>query len=119
MSSDPTRENPTGTLPRLFSALEVPLDGRTLTDEEAFRLIELQIGYLLKHRRDWLLGKLYRLDVRERDIKAALATCASNEVAAALTNLVFARQRERAATRQRYGAQSKDALPEDLKDLSW
>ena len=85
----------------------LPPDDRHYTEAEVRELLRARIASLLTTDRDWLLGKLYRLDVRERDIQAALAS-PGVDVPAALAELVVARQRERAATRRRYPASGED-----------
>lgn len=91
-----------------------PVDG--LTEAELLALLTSHVRRLLDTERDWLLSKLYRLDVGERDIKAALAREA--DAAAALAHLILTRHRERMAARA-----SHQPLPEpynpELGDMSW
>lgn len=78
----------------------LPPSGHGYSEAEVLELLRGRIAALLDTERAWLLGKLYRLDVRERDIKLALRQA---EVAGALAGLVMARQRERVAARARWG----------------
>ena len=98
-----------------IAALEIPARDRAFSEEEVVDILRQQIAYLLEHRRDWLLGKLYRLDVRERDIKAALAVPQS-DTAEDLARLILARQAERSAARLRYGSADThgDSIPDEL-----
>ena len=96
--------------------LQLP-DPGAYTPEEVHPLLRAQVAHLLTHRRAWLFGKLYRLDVRERDLKAALAQ-PGGDVAGALATLIIARQAERLATRSRASARP-EAADEEFGDLSW
>ena len=90
-------------------------EGRRYGEEELLELLTGWIAQLLDARRDWLLGKLYRMDVRERDILAALAVPDARP-ARALARLVLERQRERLAARARYRS---PPLDEDEGALRW
>ena len=79
------------------------------------------------HQREWLFGKLYRLDVREVDIQRVLAEASSEqnkvqaqtiEPALGLARLIYERHRERMATRNSTQPYPEDQDPE-LGDLSW
>ena len=76
-------------------ALPTPVDG--LCDAQVHQLLSEHIARLLVSKRDWLLSKLYRLDVRERDLRRLLASDA--DAAAGLARLVLDRHYERARTR--------------------
>ena len=92
---------------------------RRLSPAETIELLRRQIAHLLAHRRDWLLGKLYRLDVRERDIRAALAQ-PGLEPAAALARLVYERQAERLAARRAHASRPIPQSERDaFGDLDW
>ena len=93
--------------------LPLPPD-HAYTEAEVVALLRERIADLLASDRDWLLGKMYRLDVRERDLLAALAAPAV-DVPGALAALVVARQRERAAARERYRARDDGEIEEGLR----
>ena len=67
-------------------------------------------------RRDWLLSKLYRLDVREVDIKDVLA--AADDPAAGLARLVLDRHYERRAARAKHTPMA-EAFDAELGDMGW
>ena len=96
--------------------LALPPEAHRLSPEETAAVLAPQIGRLLGERRDWLLSRLYRLDVRERDIKAALATDA--DAALGLARLIVARHHERRRTRARYRP-LPEPYDEELGDMSW
>ena len=93
-------------------------DAQRFSESELLALLAREVAYLLGTRRDWLLGKLYRLDVRERDIKAALAVPQA-DVPTALATLIVARQRERAAVKAQVCSTPFDARNTEAGDLSW
>ena len=111
-----------GHLLRLFDDAQLDVSPRPegdteYSEQEVLELLRKQLAFLLENRRDWLLGKLYRLDVRERDIKAALAA-PNTDVATELARLIVARQAERAAARRKF-AEEGDKGTEIPKDLAW
>ena len=97
--------------------IQIPPTERTFSEEEIIDILRQQIAYLLDHKRDWLLGKLYRLDVRERDIKIAL-NLPNESPSQALARLVLTRQQERASTKEAIGVKPLDPDGE-FGDLIW
>ena len=97
--------------------LQVPPSERTFSEEEILAILRQQIAYLLDHKRDWLLGKLYRMDVREQDIKIAL-NLPTETPAAALAKLILLRQQERAALKEAVEVKPLDPDGE-FGDLIW
>ena len=95
----------------------IDLGDRSFDDAEVEAIVSHQVAHLLATRRDWLLGKLYRLDVRETDIKAALAQ-AEADVPTALARLIVERQRERANVKASFKVAPFPSSDED-GDLSW
>ncbi len=95
-------------------ALPTPVDG--LTDGEVHTLLTEHIARLLVTKRDWLLSKLYRLDVRERDLRRLLVSDA--DAAKGLARLVLDRHYERAQTRRNIEPLVEPDDPE-LGDISW
>ncbi len=94
--------------------LDLSVASSELPEAEVLRLLAAQIQHLLLTQRDWLLGKLYRLDVREADIRAALRNPVPELPARALARLVLARHRERVRTKARFSSP-----PLDDEDLRW
>ncbi len=95
-------------------ALATPIDG--LCDAQIHALLTEHIARLLATKRDWLLSKLYRLDVRERDLRRLLATDA--DAAGGLARLVLDRHYERARARFNHRPMQEPFDPE-LGDISW
>ena len=86
------------------------------SERELLALLTTHVRRLLRDERDWLLSKLYRLDVRERDIQAVLA--GGGDAAEGLAGLILARHHERAATREKYRL-VEEPWDEELGDMSW
>ena len=96
--------------------LRLPTPPEGLSEGELLALLATHVGRLLATERDWLLSKLYRLDVREADIKAALA--GGGDVGGALARLILDRHRERMRARARHSPLAEPFDPE-LGDMSW
>ena len=88
-----------------------------LPDAEVIALLRVEVARHLVERRDWLLSKLYRLDIREADIQQVLAQ-ADLDPAEGLAGLILARHREREAARATHIPLPEDPN-EDYGDLSW
>jgi len=97
--------------------IQIPPTERTFSEKEILDILRQQITYLLENKRDWLLGKLYRMDVRERDIKIAF-NLPSEAPSSALAKLILARQQERSKSKE---AQKVKPLDPDgeFGDLIW
>lgn len=97
--------------------IQIPPTDRTFSEEEILDILRQQVAYLLDNKRDWLLGKLYRLDIRERDIKVAL-NLPSEAPSHALARLILARQQERSSMKEAIEVKPLD--PEgEFGDLIW
>ncbi len=109
--SDPTTFQLTTELIRHDFALPETADG--VTESELLRLLADHIDYLLQHRMEWLLSLLYRLDVSEAKVNAALHPAAPEPANVGLARLIFERQLQRAYTKLH-------VRPEPLEDdLAW
>lgn len=107
---------------RLFDEAEVdeiqiPPTERTFSEEEIVNILRQQVAYLLDNKRDWLLGKLYRLDIREHDIKVALNS-PHEAPSTALAKLILTRQQERASVKETVKFKPLDPDGE-FGDLIW
>lgn len=71
--------------------------------EKLHAALTAKIVYLLVHDLERLLSILYRIDVRERDVKAAFAQSSPTAIAPMLADAVLKREAEKEITR----AQSK------------
>jgi len=97
--------------------IQIPPTERTFSEEEIVDILRQQVAYLLDHKRDWLLGKLYRLDIREQDIKIAL-NLPTVGPAVALAKLILARQQERSSMKKAIEVKPLDPDGE-FGDLIW
>ena len=75
---------------------------QTLSEEEVFDLLADQIAYMIEYRLDFLLSLMYRLDVLEHKINAALHPSAPKPANIGLAKLVWERQKQRMETKQQY-----------------
>lgn len=85
-------------------------------DSEAYNQIYQYIAHLMDNNIDFLLSLLYRLDVREKDIKLALSPSNQQNPVNTLIDLILARQLERIKTKEKYSTPSKNIME---NDLSW
>ncbi len=84
-----------------------------LTEEELFRLLADHIDWLIERRMEWLLSLMYRMDVDEAKVQAALSPNAPEAANIGLARLVLERQKQRVYTKQHY-------QPQDLgKEWEW
>jgi hypothetical protein len=81
-----------------------------MTEAELFQLLANEVADMIEYRIDLLLSRMYRLDVLEVDIQAALDP--TNPVAAnvALAHLIWERQRQRVLSKRTH--QVPDIDPE-------
>jgi hypothetical protein len=76
-------------------------------------IVSAKVGELMTYDLDFLLSMLYRLDVLEEKIKAALKSGEATHIA--LARIIIARQKLRYASKQN----SFKPLPDDMQDLAW
>jgi hypothetical protein len=92
------------------------LEPENHTDEHALlAAVSARVGHLLSHDVDFLMGMLYRLDVLEEKIKAAIAKGAPDPAHIALAKLIIERQKQRYATKRN----SFKPLPDDMQEWAW
>jgi len=89
-----------------------PLE-ETLTEEDLLRLLADQIAYMIDHRLETLLSLMYRLDVDERKVSAALSPLAPEPANTGIARLVLERQKQRAFTKQYYKQETNWDWDED------
>lgn len=94
---------------------EIETDKTEFSDEELFVILSQQISDMLERKPEYLFSLLYRMDVREAKINAALHPMAADLPHIGLTKLVLARQRERNATREKYRQKPIEDLEEGLE----
>lgn len=84
-----------------------------MDEAELLRLLADQIDHLMQHRMEWLLSLMYRLDVSEAKVNAALHPAAPEPANLGLARLVLERQKRRAWTKL-------NVPPEPLDDdMAW
>jgi hypothetical protein len=72
-----------------------------ISDEEMIDIISLRVEQMLKGDPDLLMSYLYRLDVLEKKIKAAMHT-SIEPVHVTFAKLIWERQKERLLTKKKY-----------------
>ena len=85
---------------QISQALDVNID-LTLSDEEMIRHIAHRVEQMLKGDPDLLMSYLYRLDVEEKKINAALET-SPFPAHVTFANLIWERQKQRLETKLKY-----------------
>lgn len=80
--------------------LDVPID-QELTDEEMIKHIAYRVEQLLRGDPDLLMSYLYRLDVEEKKINAAIETSIT-PIHVTFANLIWERQKERLEIRKKF-----------------
>lgn len=83
-----------------------------ITEEQLFEALAHQIAYMLEHRLEFLLSLMYRLDIDERKVDAALSPAAPEMANIGLARLVLERQKQRVFTKRFY-------KPPKLEDEEW
>jgi hypothetical protein len=91
-------------------------ESEPLTEEALFDLLANHIAWLIEHRLEWLLSLMYRLDIDEARVNAALHPAAAEPANVGLARLVLERQRQRVQTKRDY---RPPKLDEDMADLAW
>lgn len=101
----------------LLQAFEIDLpEGQAQpTEEELFQYLCDRIAWMIEHNMEYLLSLLYRNDVEEHKIHFALSPYESDPANVALAKLVMERQKQRMATRKKYGKQNNDDVEDDLR----
>lgn len=92
--------------PSLMSDLE--MDEDYISEEVFLSALTEKVAYLMDKKLDFFLSLLYRLDVKEVDIKKALLGQDTISPPRALATLILERQKNRWATRQKYKNQSTE-----------
>lgn len=88
------------------------VEGESITEEQLLMLLAERMDFLIQNRPEFLFSLMYRLDVDERKVEAALSPIAPEPGHIGLARLVIERQRKRAFTKQFY-------KQEELDDLDW
>lgn len=94
---------------------EIETDKTDFSDDELFDVLSQQISDMLERKPEYLFSLMYRMDVLEVKIKAALHPMAEDLPHIGLTKLVLERQRERNRTRELYRQKPIEDLEEGLE----
>ncbi len=94
---------------------EIDTDKTDFSDEELFDILSQQISDMLERKPEYLFSLMYRMDVLEVKIKAALHPMAVDLPHIGLTKLVLERQQERNRTREIYRQNPIEDLEEGLE----
>lgn len=100
----------------MLSDFDVALtDDEEATEDAIFRLLSDRIAGMIEGNMEYLMSLLYRNDVDEAKIHAALSPASPAPANEALALLVLERQKQRIATKKRYGRQAIDDLEDEWK----
>ena len=86
-----------------------------ISEQELFDLLANEVAYMIEYRLESLMSLLYRLDVAESKIAAALSPLANEPANIALAGHILDRQKQRIHTKQFYKQSPIDGLDEKLK----
>ncbi len=89
---------------------ELEMGDQPMTEEELFKILAEEVAYMIDHRLEFLLSLLYRLDVLEHKIKAALSPLSTLAPNIALAQLIMERQKQRIITKSLYKPKKTDDL---------
>lgn len=84
-----------------------------ISEEELFRALCDQVGYMIEYKLDVLLSLMYRLDIDESKVHFALSPFAPEPANIGIARLVLERQKRRAFTKLFY----KQAPIDNLDDF--
>ncbi|WP_020538260.1 hypothetical protein [Lewinella cohaerens] len=83
------------------------------SEEDLLRMLVDHLDFLIDKRMEWLLSLMYRMDIDEAKVQAALLPTATEPANIGLARLIIERQKRRIYTKQHY-------RPEDLgKEWEW
>lgn len=95
--------------------LETTQEQEEITEEVLFQLLSNRIAYMIEYQLEFLLSLMYRLDISEEKVNAALSPTAPEPPNTGLARLVLERQKQRAFTKQFYKQEKLEDLDEELK----
>lgn len=97
----------------IYRDFELEPSEKELSEQELLQLLADHVDWLMEKRMEWLLSLMYRMDIDERQVEAALLPTAPEPANLALAKLILARQQQRAHTKKTY-------QPKDLgKEWEW
>ncbi len=86
-------------------------------EEALIEALAERVHFLLRHDLDRLMTGLYVLDVPEEQFRASLAKPDTLAAAKTLAAAIIAREKEKAATRERFRRETSTAGPQAAADL--
>lgn len=97
----------------IFRDFDLEPSEQVFTEAELLRFLADHVAWMVENRMEWLLSLMYRMDIDERQVEAALMPNAPEPANLGLAKLILARQQQRARTKQTY-------RPKDLgKEWEW
>ncbi len=87
---------------------EMEIGEETLTEEALLQVLADHIAYWIDHKLEFLLSLMYRLDIDERKVNAALSPYAEEPANLSIARLVLERQKQRIFTKKYYKQQNSD-----------
>ena len=101
------------TMELLRRDFELAETGASVSEEELLQLLADEVDHLIDQRMEWLLSLMYRMDIDESRVQAAISPLAKEPANIGLARLILERQQQRAHTKQTY-------KPEDLgEEWEW
>ncbi len=83
-----------------------------VSEEQLLDMLAERIAFLIENRMEFLLSLMYRLDVNEAKVHAALSPFAPEPAHIGIAKLVLERQKQRAFTKQHYRQQPLQDIDE-------
>jgi hypothetical protein len=110
MSQETEQQQTVALLRRDF---ELATTGERLSEAELLQLLADEVDHLIERRMEWLLSLMYRMDIDESRVQAAISPLAKEPANVGLARLILERQQQRVRTKQSY-------KPEDLgEEWEW
>jgi hypothetical protein len=101
------------TLALLRRDFELAPTAEQLSEAELLQLLADEVDHLIERRMEWLLSLMYRMDIDESRVQAAISPLAPEPANIGLARLILERQQQRVHTKQTY-------KPEDLgEEWDW
>lgn len=92
---------------QINKSLEIRKDllEKVTTEAELLELLTVYIQELINKDFEHLLWLLYRIDVGEKKVKAAIENAAPDQAAKIIAEHILAREKEKVATRKKYSSE--------------
>ena len=91
---------------------EIEPKNDVVSEEELIEMLSIKLKYLIDNRMEYLFQILYRLDVNESKVNAALSLIHDEPAHIVLAKLIIERQKKKAETRIKYSSP-------DIDDEDW